>query len=102
MSETVVNALLCPLCDHYVYSCAGHDYRYCPCNSVAIDDGPNGTYFKISCKQGINLSELKKVKLVIPHSKQELYDDWNYSFKKRKFGHVPVGEAMRQVENVDE
>lgn len=102
MSDTEVNAILCPVCDHYVFSCAQHDCRHCPCGGVAIDGGPDNKYYRILGSKMVKLDQIKSARLVVPYTKQQMYDDWNHNFKRRKIGHVPSGEATRVVKDAHE
>lgn len=87
-----MNAVLCPECKTYVYSCAPHDFRHCPCGAVAIDGGPVTEYYRVIAFK-CSLSDIKHVQLKVPFSEKEMYDDWNWNSKKRKLGHVPITKA---------
>lgn len=69
--RTRVTCVQCPECNYIIYSRARHDYRPCPCGTVAIDGGFD--YVKImftgTCPDTFN----KYVRA----TRAELYDDWN-------------------------
>ena len=72
----VVQGAICPKCNAFVYSRARHDFRWCPCKTMAVDGGFD--YLKI-------LGEFLKIEARrIKATRQQLFNDWNN--EKDKFG----------------
>ena len=66
-----VNAFECPKCSSLIFSRTRHDYRWCPCKTIAVDGGLE--YSRV-VYQG-KMPESKKIN--VPASKDQLYEDWN-------------------------
>jgi hypothetical protein len=82
-----VKAIVCPKCKDTIFSRARHDFRYCSCQSTAIDGGFD--YRKVSFNPDIEPPE--SVILSLDTSVRELYEDWRSG--NDKFGvikHVEV------------
>ncbi len=76
----IVTGIKCDNCGDTVYSRTRHDFRWCSCESCAIDGGQRD-YFKVTGNPG----EYKFVEIEVPNvTLQDLYDDWNNS--KDKYG----------------
>jgi hypothetical protein len=69
-SPSFRTGIKCRTCGVTVYSRAGHDFRWCPCKSLAVDGGPH--YLRVS---GYG----DPVQLEIDATETELYHDWNYA-----------------------
>lgn len=83
-----VNAILCPSCQHYIYSVTNHDYHYCKCGLVSVDGGI-GEYMRFGWDTTLSPQDIIRVVLDIPQTRTELYNDWNHSVKNpRKFGTI--------------
>lgn len=80
---TKVTAIKCLNCGAVVFSRTTHDFRPCPCGSIAIDGGFD--YTKVCYPPHIPAP--KVFKLEVEQTPQELYDDWNYC--RDKFGIIP-------------
>ena len=65
----IINAIQCNQCKDIIFSRTRHDFRWCSCQSTAIDGGFD--YVKIT---GNNW---KKLKIDIDTTNSILYDDWN-------------------------
>jgi hypothetical protein len=89
--RTRVGAIQCLKCGDIIYSCAGHDFHSCSCESVYIDGGFD--YIRV----GGNSEHIKSgIIKYIPASKKELYDDWNMSnTKPRKYGCIKPKSSWR-------
>lgn len=82
---TKVHAIQCYICCDIIYSCANHDFKFCTCGSCFIDGGFD------YCRIGGEPKQILNTQLMIPASKQQLYDDWNNSnTKPRKYGCVKL------------
>lgn len=79
---TQVTGVKCKTCGETVYSRARHDFRDCGCKAVAVDGGFD--YLRVIGGE----AAYEVVKLSVPVSPQELYDDWNLSADK--WGRVPA------------
>lgn len=75
-----INAFKCPSCTALVFSRTRHDYRWCPCETIAVDGGLE--YSRVVYKDNIPESIL----LELDVTKEQLYEDWNT--KQDKFGIV--------------
>ena len=84
-----VAAIICPKCEHGVFSRARHDFRWCPCGGSAIDGGFD--YMKVNWPQDQKPPEVIHVE--INSTREQLYDDWNRSLNN--FGRL-TPEQMRQ------
>jgi hypothetical protein len=70
---TAVTAAICPDCKDEIFSRTRHDFRSCSCGKTSIDGGFD--YTKLIFEK----TSPKLVKLMIPATKRELFDDWNNS-----------------------
>ena len=66
-----VDAFECPKCSAVIFSRTRHDYRWCPCKTIAVDGGLD--YSRVVYKEKLPES----VELDVDVSKEQLYDDWN-------------------------
>jgi hypothetical protein len=66
-----VNAFECPKCAAVIFSRTRHDYRWCPCKTIAVDGGLE--YARVVYKDGMPASRL----IDVVASKNQLYEDWN-------------------------
>ena len=73
-----VNAFKCPKCAAIVFSRTRHDYRWCPCKTIAVDGGLE--YSRVVYDSVLP----ENVTLEVDQTKEQLYDDWNS--KQDKFG----------------
>jgi hypothetical protein len=79
--HTLVHAVRCRKCGDIIYSRARHDFRWCSCQSVAVDGGFE--YTKI-CGNSEDIETFEHP-FSIDASEVELYNDWNgYSNKYGK------------------
>lgn len=76
-SKLQVLAITCYSCLDTVFSRAGHDFRRCSCNSVAIDGGFTG-YTRTIGDPG----SFKYETIEIEQTRAELYDDYNKRIDK--------------------
>lgn len=78
--------LLCKKCGTFIFSRAGHDFRWCSCKAVAIDGGFG--YVKVSG----DLNAYKSYQITLPSrlTLKKLYEDWNK--RKDKEGFYPKGK----------
>jgi hypothetical protein len=85
----VVRAVVCPMeaCGYTVFSRAPHDYRACPCGSVAIDGGLN--YARVSHAEGLHL---ETIEITVDASRKDLYDDWN--LRTDRLGRIPPASPV--------
>ena len=74
----LITALRCKKCNSVVFSRSTHDFRWCSCESCAIDGGFDYTSITGSPE------DYELVKVETSKTKKELYDDWNLS--KDEFG----------------
>ena len=72
-----IQAFKCPKCSAVVFSRTRHDYRWCPCKTIAVDGGLD--YSRVVYKESFPES----VELTLELTPDQLYDDWN----KRKDKH---------------
>jgi hypothetical protein len=72
-----ITGIKCANCGDIVYSRARHDFRWCSCESCAIDGGQRD-YFKVTG----NVNEYKFVDLELNVTLEKLYNDWNKSIDK--------------------
>jgi hypothetical protein len=70
-----VNTVTCPVCNTTLFSRSRHDFRSCGCEFQTFVDG-GFDYFRYG---GKDLSQITRGEMEINATKQELYDDWNYS-----------------------
>lgn len=85
---TKITAIECPKCGYIMFSRARHDFRYCPCENVFVDGGLD--YLRFG---GEDISTIKRHKLELSLTPQELYDDWNHN--TNKFGSIaPCGPPL--------
>ena len=91
-----VTAIECPLCGDIIYSRARHDFRWCSCETIAIDGGLD--YTKVSYdSEKVPSPQTHAIEL--PITREELYFDWNHA--KDKFGLVkPCGEPLSSAKFV--
>jgi hypothetical protein len=80
-----IDGVLCKKCNFIVYSRALHDFRWCPCENVAIDGGRE--YVRLAFKS----NQFVQVRVHLSVLEQTLFDDWNWS--KNKYGIVPCCKA---------
>ncbi|MEC7405015.1 MAG: hypothetical protein VX611_00590, partial [Bacteroidota bacterium] len=66
-----VNAFKCPKCAAVVFSRTRHDYRWCPCKTIAVDGGLE--YSRVVYDSVLQ----ENVMLEVDQTKEQLYDDWN-------------------------
>lgn len=66
-----INAYRCPKCGSTVYSRSRHDYRWCPCETIAVDGGLD--YTRVVYDDTIP----ERVELELDVTREELYSDWN-------------------------
>lgn len=76
----IVHGAICSKCKAFVYSRYVHDFRWCPCESMAVDGGFD--YLKISgeCLE----TECRRIKV----TRQQLFNDWKN--ETDKFGIIEV------------
>ena len=87
-----VASIHCPLCDHTVYSRAGHDMRSCLCGTVSIDGGFG--YTKVSWKgEKVSMPKIKRIS--IDATQKDLYDDWNHG--RENYGLIQPGFPITEV-----
>ena len=90
--KTVVNAVLCPNCNHYIYSCTSHDFHECPCGAITVDGGFD--YMHFGWVPSLDYKDIKENRLEILASKKQLYNDWNLNLKTpRKYGTIHKNKA---------
>ena len=75
-----LNAFECPKCSAVVFSRTRHDYRRCPCGTIAVDGGLE--YTRVVWKDVLPESH----KIEVDATREQLYDDWNK--RSDKFGIV--------------
>jgi hypothetical protein len=80
-----VCAITCPKCNASIFSRTRHDFRSCPCGSIAIDGGLDYTKINFDPSMGAP----KPFKLEINQTREELYHDWNLS--EDKYGMIQPG-----------
>lgn len=87
-----IPASVCTKCGYAVFSRANHDFRWCPCQSIAVDGG-----FSSYGGRGVFTDEPPGV-LDIPLNltRRQLYDDWNT--KTDQFGLVKL--TKKQLDTV--
>lgn len=78
---TEISAILCKNCNSIIYSRAGHDFHYCPCNKCAIDGGFE--YVRVLYESD---DIFKFLTIRIKADKHTLYQDWNS--RKDKYGTI--------------
>lgn len=66
-----INAYQCPKCQAVVFSRTRHDYRWCPCETIAVDGGLD--YARVVYNDMIP----ERMELNIDVTREELYTDWN-------------------------
>lgn len=67
----------CPHCKEEIYSRANHDYKYCKCESLAVDGGhEDDDVWKAFRIIGEIEAETRIVEIEI--TEENLYKDWNY------------------------
>lgn len=71
VKRTRVTCIQCWNCEAIIYSRARHDYRPCPCGTVAIDGGFD--YVKMCFNEKVPKMFVRYVRA----SREELYEDWN-------------------------
>jgi len=71
-----VNAFECPKCAAIVFSRTRHDYRWCPCKTIAVDGGLE--YSRVVYKD--KFPESREIE--VDASKEQLYEDWNHHSDK--------------------
>lgn len=71
-----IHAIKCRKCLDTVFSRTHHDFRWCSCQSVAIDGG--FSYMKITG----NPEDIEEVTLELEVSKDSLRADWNLGLDK--------------------
>jgi len=69
-------AIKCKKCGSIIFSRATHDFRWCACNSIAIDGGSD--YTRIIG----NPKNIESIVFDIEQTEKELYDDWNTNTDK--------------------
>lgn len=90
-----VAAIVCPLCRCTIYSRARHDFRSCSCGAVSIDGGFD--YMKGSFDPARTRTMPKRIEILVPATKKELYDDYNTS--RDRFGLIePERPATARTE----
>lgn len=72
-----ITGIKCDNCGDIIYSRARHDFRWCSCESCAIDGGQRD-YIKV-CG---NTDEYKFIDIEVDVTLQELYNDWSKSIDK--------------------
>jgi hypothetical protein len=85
----IVDAIQCPVCLDVIYSRTTHDYHGCSCpneEGITVDGG--FCYMRVSYSSKINGNEIKHIRLELPVTKQELYDDWNKQIDK--YGKIKI------------
>jgi len=87
-----VTAFKCPTCSSIIFSRTRHDYRWCPCRTIAVDGGLD--YARVVYNDTIPES----VSLTVIASKEQLYDDWNK--RVDKFGIVLPGDNTNSENTV--
>ena len=75
----------CSKCGNYVFSRTRHDFRFCPCQNVAIDGGRD--YTKLVGDITSKLTEIE-----IPQTPNQLFDDWDK--REDKFGILKSIEGL--------
>jgi len=86
--------LKCPKCKTIIYSRAVHDFRWYPCQEIAVDGGFD--YLKGTYKSAIP----KSVEFSLDITKEDLYNDWNKRINK--FGILePEAQIMTIIELKD-
>jgi hypothetical protein len=73
--RTYVRGVICQKCHTFVYSRTHHDFRWCPCRSVAVDGGFE--YLKVS---GVWDGETHRK--AVNASRKDLFEDWNTGMDK--------------------
>jgi len=66
-----VQAFKCPKCSAVVFSRTRHDYRWCPCKTIAVDGGLD--YSRVVYTESFP----ETVELNLDLTPDQLYDDWN-------------------------
>lgn len=66
-----IKVYTCPRCLTSVYSRTRHDYRWCPCNTIAVDGGLE--YTRVVWKDTLPESH----DIEVDATREQLYDDWN-------------------------
>ena len=66
-----IEAFKCPKCSAVVYSRTRHDYRWCPCKTIAVDGGLDYSrvVYKDTFPEGVELN--------LDLTVEQLYNDWN-------------------------
>jgi len=86
-----ISAIECPACNAVIFSRARHDFRYCPCGTVAIDGGFD--YKKVCYADCIPRHLFIEVATV---DKQILFEDWNT--QKDKYGIILKENRQKNLE----
>lgn len=76
---TYVVGVTCPKCKTFVFSRSHHDFRWCPCMSVAVDGGFE--YLKVTGDVKWSSSRRR-----VSASRLDLFTDWNTG--RDKYGYL--------------
>ena len=91
----LVDAILCPSCDHYVYSCHKDDKRHCPCGDVYMSGGREKTIYSV--KPHISYAQAKVVKFRVNVEPEALEYDFMWVLDNRYYGIIEKEEGDKCV-----
>lgn len=83
-----VSGVICNHCHNFIFSRTTHDFRWCPCEKVAVDGGRD--YLKIIG----NKEDWTFYSTTVDLTEEELINDWNNG--SDKYGIIPMTEKSIQ------
>lgn len=87
-----VSAVKCLRCGDIVYSRSRHDFRWCSCESVAIDGGQGNSYCKVTGQP----DQFEMTKINVDATLEQLLEDYAKSKDKLGLirGYTLIGEVL--------